>query len=520
MNSTRLVALLLTLAWPLSLQAQDNPFDTPKKPAKKKPDKKADDSGNPFDSKGPGKTKEEPNKKVLGRYKLKGLRFEALVLKDSTVTGYLTYKGKEQAFKASIKDGLIAGQFEHEDATVAFKAQLEDKGGLRFRTGDTNVVLKRLKNTDMVGGWHSNKTKITVNKDGSGQIVFGGKTYDFTGEIIQGGLRSHFQVGDKRFAFSLGTQKGASDKGRLRFQTGRFVDLLVPEGETYVAPLDLSSLASPKAWMACSKEDQDKVITAISGHMKAHYEFVWTKTYKCNGQACRIATFRHIKSGLMLNLIPGGTYQMGSTAQDAIDEKPVHSCTVKPMLIGVYEVRQKLWAKFGGAAAHKWKGPELPVERISWPAAKKWMDKLGGGLRFPSESEWEFACRAGTQDTYFWGDRMDKSYCWYRGNSGSRTHKVDEHYLSKKWNAFGLVDMLGNVCEWVQDDYIGHYKDGPSTEVARVNKGRGKKVIRGGSWYHVSRNALGCADRLFYTTGRSDYILGFRVAASLPSADD
>jgi formylglycine-generating enzyme required for sulfatase activity len=356
--------------------------------------------------------------------------------------------------------------------------------------------------------------KIAVTKSGnalSGTIVFGGQTYQFTGTPEHGTLRSNFTAGDKKYPFKL-----VNNKGKLRFQTGSFHDDLVKEGVVYVEATDMKIIHDRELWAKASKEEQDKLIVYVGDKLKADYEFVWTKKYDCAKQSYRIATFRHIKSGLLLNLVPGGTYKMGSSARDAIDEKPVHKARVKAMLIGQFEMRQKVWDKVRGADQRKWKGPELPLERVSFPAARSWMEKAGGGLRFPSESEWEHACRAGSKSPYYWGDVMDKSHCWYARSSGRRAHDVTEHYQAKKWNAFGLVDMLGNVCEWVQDDYIGDYKNGPNTEKARVNKGRGKKVIRGGSWYHVARNALGSADRLSYTTNRTDYILGFRVARSLP----
>jgi formylglycine-generating enzyme required for sulfatase activity len=130
----------------------------------------------------------------------------------------------------------------------------------------------------------------------------------------------------------------------------------------------------------------------------------------------------------------------------------------------------------------------------------------------PSESEWEYACRAGSSTQYFWSNQMKGSYCWYSKNSGAQTHPVSMH--REKINVFGLVDMSGNVWEWCQDQWIVNYKDGPYDSKPRTSNSL-LRVVRGGSWFSdAKRCRSGYRDR----DPQSDRFnrLGFRVFRSIP----
>jgi formylglycine-generating enzyme required for sulfatase activity len=128
----------------------------------------------------------------------------------------------------------------------------------------------------------------------------------------------------------------------------------------------------------------------------------------------------------LLNLIPGGTFQMGDGESEYEWERPAHRVMIKPMLIGRFPVRQAEWTRFSEKKStwfgfsndsenpSEFKGPDNPVESVSWDDVQNWLKKAGGGLRLPSESEWEYACRgtghpAGTTTQYFWGAEMDDS---------------------------------------------------------------------------------------------------------------
>lgn len=103
--------------------------------------------------------------------------------------------------------------------------------------------------------------------------------------------------------------------------------------------------------------------------------------------------------------------------------------------------------------------------------------KTGIFYRLPTEAEWEYACRAGSTTSYFFGNDTAQlgSYAWYAANSDDRFHKVGE----KKPNAWGLYDMLGNVMEWTLDHYTEHY---PATGKVPPNRSRYPKTLRGGGF--------------------------------------
>ncbi|MDF1667679.1 MAG: SUMF1/EgtB/PvdO family nonheme iron enzyme, partial [Planctomycetota bacterium] len=142
------------------------------------------------------------------------------------------------------------------------------------------------------------------------------------------------------------------------------------------ADSDIKAKAEPPKWVAprilldrelwnkAKPKDQDLAIEEVQKRLESNYAFVETMTYQCGPSAetrqeHRIASFKHIKTGLLLQLIPGGAYQMGSN--EKIQEQPIHKVTVKPMLVGKYEVTQAQWQKFMKVNRAKTKGPDNPA---------------------------------------------------------------------------------------------------------------------------------------------------------------
>ena len=223
--------------------------------------------------------------------------------------------------------------------------------------------------------------------------------------------------------------------------------------------------------------------------------------------------------GMKLRLIPAGEFMMGSlgTESDRYDEETQHRVSItKPFYLGVTEVTQEQYQKVMGTNPSEFKGAQNPVETVNWVDAVEFCRKLslmsaektaGHVYRLPTESEWEYACRAGTTTAYSFGDDASRlsDYGWFGGNSG--THPVGE----KKPNAWGLYDMHGNVYEWCQD-WFGPYRSGLATDPTGATSGS-YRVIRGGSWYSFARNCRS-ADRGRYTPGYRSHYLGFRVLRS------
>lgn len=188
--------------------------------------------------------------------------------------------------------------------------------------------------------------------------------------------------------------------------------------------------------------------------------------------------------GMEFVLIPSGKFLMGGDGYD--DEKPVHEVTIEnPFYLGKYQVTQADWKAVMGKNPSRFKGDDrLPVETVSWNDCQDFLKKLNlmekdVVYRLPSESEWEYACRAGTT-----GDHAGKldEMGWYSENSGGKTHPVG----LKGANKFGLYDMHGNVWEWCQDrwheNYIGAQTDGIPWETGNDEK----RVLRGGSWNYFA----------------------------------
>jgi len=253
--------------------------------------------------------------------------------------------------------------------------------------------------------------------------------------------------------------------------------------------------------------------------------------------------------GIVFVKIPAGQFLMGtSDAQRAMlksaglwlptneDERPAHLVTLtRPFLMGKFEVTQAQWTaviakdppgvtrreKEAIKAPSAFKGDNLPVESVSWRDAQAFLERLnrngGGKYRLPTEAEWEYAARAGGSGLYSAGEGGKAptpetlgEFAWFRMNSSSKTQPVG----SRKPNAWGLSDMLGNVWEWCQDFYTPHsYAAAPATDPVQTAEAT-ERVYRGGSWFlepHQLRPAFRGGN---LPTSRTQYV-GFRLVREL-----
>jgi formylglycine-generating enzyme required for sulfatase activity/tRNA A-37 threonylcarbamoyl transferase component Bud32/DNA-directed RNA polymerase subunit RPC12/RpoP len=198
--------------------------------------------------------------------------------------------------------------------------------------------------------------------------------------------------------------------------------------------------------------------------------------------------------GMKFAWIPPGTFQMGSPPGEAKrhDDETQHKVTLtKDFYLGVHEVTQAQWRAVmpNNLNPSYFKGDNLPVETVSWEDCQEFCKKLsqmdGKRYNLPTEAEWEYACRAGAQTAYSFGDDLNQlgDYAWYADNSGLKTHEVG----TKKPNSWGLYDMHGNVYEWCQDGYGPYQKEDIRDHQSSNNEDA--RVVRGGSWYF---NMEGC----------------------------
>jgi formylglycine-generating enzyme required for sulfatase activity len=213
--------------------------------------------------------------------------------------------------------------------------------------------------------------------------------------------------------------------------------------------------------------------------------------------------------GMKFRLIQPGSFTMGSEKND--DEKPLRKVTLtKPFYIGVHEVTQEQYEKVMDENPSHFVGKDLPVDRVTWGDAQDFCEELSdldpaGSYRLPTEAEWEYACRAGTNTLHYWGDDFDDDFGWHSRNSGKKSHPVG----TRKPNQWGLHDMSGNMWEWTQDYYTDKNPAGPLTDPTGPAQGT-LRVIRGGSWFTPKRS-LRSANRHRRIEFRGEEDTSFRV---------
>lgn len=268
-----------------------------------------------------------------------------------------------------------------------------------------------------------------------------------------------------------------------------------------------------------------------------------------------VASFKDCPDCPEMLLIPAGKYSMGSTLNE--DEGPVHQVETGDLVVGKYHVTRGQYAAFVKDTEYdtgkscftfehdgwqkrtplNWRNPGFkqddnhPAVCLSWYDAKaytEWLTKkTGKAYRLLSEAEWEYAARAGTTTSRYWGDAPDQA-CEY-ANVSDLSAKVfipgiswavhdcsdGAIYTSAagnyKPNAFGLYDMLGNAWQWVEDCYVANYQDAASDGTPRQEKQCLQRVMRGGSWSGMPDVVRAAKRNKYSPEGRFNFV-GFRVA--------
>jgi formylglycine-generating enzyme required for sulfatase activity len=306
---------------------------------------------------------------------------------------------------------------------------------------------------------------------------------------------------------------------------GAFEALVVARSRVEGSGVYLELLNDRLLWNRCSAAIQDCAIDAVQSalgldfELKIHDASSRAAWYSCAEQGHRIATFRHCLTGVELNLIPGGQFRMGPLGREYLEEgqsRFKHVTIDKPLLVGRFPVSQREWDVVGGDDDRRDWGAEYPIDHVTWSAICDWLEKAGSQFRLPLEAEWEYACRSGTETQRFWnlagGDEgMDDSYCWHFQNSGERPHEVSEHVL--KANAFGLVDMLGNVLEFCAEEWAGPFMSGPNAHLPASLTSDLNHILRGSSRCHHIPGAK--SSTRFVSSVRGSAAVGFRLVREL-----
>ncbi|MBL4846562.1 MAG: SUMF1/EgtB/PvdO family nonheme iron enzyme [Planctomycetes bacterium] len=321
----------------------------------------------------------------------------------------------------------------------------------------------------------------------------------------------------------------------------------------------LELLNDREAWQGAGTQDQDAAIVTAQELLGEDWRLEAVGTFECAGTSHRIPIFRHLSTRLQFHLVPGGTYTMGSadfareeafcqpqedrTRPDyfrrawLVGEFPGHEIYVPPMLVQRTVLTYGEYTSIGRPLSFEraWlESVHSPVlDGDPFPAFDplvciEWAATLPGSLRPPSEAEWEYLARAGSQTRFYWGDEMDPAYCWFNKNSTwiardqngeggtSGLHGVEEH--ADQANSFGLIDTLGHVEEIVSDGFFPDeeedgYRVGPF-DASPLHPSASARITRGGS-FDMSAGCCRSAHRGRNVVGQLS-LLGIRLVGGVP----
>ncbi len=235
---------------------------------------------------------------------------------------------------------------------------------------------------------------------------------------------------------------------------------------------------------------------------------------------------------------PKGCFTMGDTHGDGQgDEKPLHEVCLDSFLLGKYEVTNAQYRRFrpehdsGNYGGNSLNGNNQPVANLSWYDAfdyARWLsERTGKRFRLPTEAEWEYAARGGTNGRNYWGE--DSSVACKYANGADLTakaqwpewittdcndgYRVSSPVGSFRPNGYGLFDMMGNAWEWTNDWYdAGYYYESPRHNPQGPASGS-LRIPRGGGWGNASE-CVRVTDRNGFAPDFSILFLGFRLAVS------
>jgi formylglycine-generating enzyme required for sulfatase activity len=228
------------------------------------------------------------------------------------------------------------------------------------------------------------------------------------------------------------------------------------------------------------------------------------------------------------------SFKMGSESESP-NERPVHTVKMsQPFSMAKYEIPQNLYEAVMNSNPSRWKGPRNSVEMMTWDEANEFClkitqllhaEKLIGTdekIRLPTEAEWEYCCRAGTETKYSFGDNPqnenDKApiatilndYAWHTGNAAGNDPQVG----ALKPNPWGLYDFHGYLWEFTADPWSSDYKQAAENKPnSVVNDETEKLVIRGGSWKDPYEKLTSSTRRSISRMGKDDAV-GFRCVKS------
>jgi len=291
--------------------------------------------------------------------------------------------------------------------------------------------------------------------------------------------------------------------------------------------------ATPKPTSSLRAETLNNIITVDSSGKEINRRSVQVQYFVED----RISLPSGAKA-IEMALIPAGTFKIGSPNSESgrsNNESPQHDISfAKYFYVSRYAVTQAQWfAVMGtypsnrqfGKLDDKFKGDNRPVVVVSWNDAKvycaKLSEKVGRSYRLPTESEWEYSCRAKTTTPFYFGETITSELVNH--NSNYPYAKVDKNSTGYRQvstdvgtfppNEWGLYDMHGNVREWCEDVWHENYNGIPNDGSAWLSGGdQAERLLRGGSWIDGANPS---ASRQRDSTSSANDVIGFRVVASV-----
>lgn len=303
-------------------------------------------------------------------------------------------------------------------------------------------------------------------------------------------------------------------------------------------------------WNRAKDRQQDTIVKHVAELLGDGFQFEDTKLYQCRQLRHRIASFRHLATGIRFHLIPGGTFQFGSNSEERLafkqyiasepyklsemkrvepNWKLVENAEVKylrglktmldtefskseqsvgPFLIAQYELSRREWEKKSVKVGIL----DMPKTQVSYKDLKKWLKDVGGPLHLPSEVQWEYACRAGSTEAFFWGDAFSPIYAWTMESANETRSPLPLRLKDRLPNAFGLISITGNVWETCEDSFLLKAFPQPFAEPYRD---RGHAVVARGGSTHFLLTYCRSAARRSVTKKMRGKALGARLAGRI-----
>ncbi|MDF1662148.1 MAG: SUMF1/EgtB/PvdO family nonheme iron enzyme [Planctomycetota bacterium] len=448
-----------------------------------------------------------------------------------TVTGRLTgpWTGKIEAFQD--ERWVTIREIDQQKLEFQWTLPLKQEGKHKFRLLAKNGQVSK----EWTINFDNTAPELQLNSLENGQ-VFVSAEQPLSGTISETNLLSlkwngrEVSVDNGRFSIPLfdATEKtevmlGAIDAAGNKAQLSCLV--VTPNAVKTLK----KKLADRTLWNSCSEIDQDLIVNRIQAELGQTFQLIDMTVFGSGSQRHRLAMFVHLPTGIEFVLVPGGRFFIGTQSlkkeeRYVLSKNPQYQTadlrretslkvTVKPMLVSRYETSEEQWHRFSKLSPKDAVMPNHPAKNMTLSEISAWLKWIGDELRLPTEIEWEWAARGSSTSRFPWGDELDSKQVWYGKNADKAPHAIFEHRHFP--NAFGLVDVIGNIMEWTSSPFHPNYE-------SLVSKAPPPKAyepfstVRGGH-HRQGADMLRTAKRQSLNKAARSPMVGFRLVRSIDS---